>query len=147
MGVGVTVEPRAIGTGHKIIFQFNDNVNSIGSVTATDANSMPIGNVTPTFAGNDVMVMLTGVPDNQRVQLGFLATGPNGSTNAIASLGFLVGDVSNTRVVSAADISSVKAHLGQTVSAVNFRFDLDTSGGIGAADLSAAKARSAMVLP
>ena len=110
---------------------------------------MPIGNVTPTVAGNDVMVTLTltGVPDNQRVQIGFLATGPNGSTNVIASLGFLVGDVSNTRVVSAADISSVKAHLGQTVSAANFRFDLDTSGGIGAADLSAAKARSAMVLP
>ena len=147
VGLGVTVEPRAISTGHKIIFQFNDTVNSIGTVSATDANSMPIGSVTPVIAGNDVMVTLTGVPDNQRVQIGFLATGPNGSTNAIASLGFLVGDVSNTRVVSAADISSVKAHLGQTVSAANFRFDLDISGSIGAADLSAAKARSAMVLP
>ena len=143
----LTVEPRTIGTGHKIVFQFNDTVTSIGTVSATDANPTPIGAATAIIAGNNVDVTLTGVPDNQRVRVSFLATGVNGTVNAAASVGYLVGDVTNSRVVTAADISGVKAHILQAVSAANFRFDVDASGSITQADLTATKARSGLALP
>ena len=147
LGGAVTVEPRSVGAGHKLVFQFNNTVTTAGSVLATDANSVPVGSGTATPSGNDVVVTLTGVPDNQRVLTSFTATGPSGSVNATAALGFLVGDVSNTRSVNAADISAVKARIGQSISQANFRFDLDASGSIGASDVSAVKARSGLALP
>lgn len=143
----VTVEPRTIGTGHTLVFQFNNTITSIGTTSAN------IGSVTTLPSGSNVIVTLTGVPDNERVQVSFTdvtcATCIGGSTIAStgATLGFLVGDVSNTRSVNAADISALKAHIGQATSLANFKFDLDASGGINAWDVSAAKARSGLVLP
>ena len=143
----VTVEPRAIGAGHKLVFLFNNAVTSSGPVTSNDVNSMPTGSASAVASGNEVVVSLVGVPDNRRVQITFTATGPSGSANAAAALGFLVGDVSETRSVNAADISSVKAHIGEPISPANFKFDIDVSGILNNADVSVVKARSGLVLP
>ena len=62
-------------------------------------------------------------------------------------MGFLVGDVNNTRSVNSSDISAVKARSGQTTSALNFMFDVNASGAINSSDISAVKARSGLVLP
>ncbi len=141
IGGPVTVEPRGIGSGHTLVFQFNAPVNSFASVSAS-----PVGSVSAITAGNEVIVTLTGVPDNQRVTISL--TDVNGAgVNVDASMGFLVGDVSNSHAVSAGDISGVKARQGQPVTAANFRFDLNATGTINASDVSVVKSRSGAVLP
>lgn len=137
----ITVEPRiTLGPGHLIVFQFS------GPVTAAGTASTTIGNAMATFAGNEVIVTLTNVPDNQRLTI--TLSNVNGTTNVPpVSMGFLVGDVNNTRSVNSADSSQVKARSGQAVDATNFWFDLNATGSINAADVSAVKARVGMVMP
>ncbi len=144
-GPTITVEPRAIGAGHKLLFQFNNAITIAGSVIVTDVNSNPIGSGSPLPSGNDVVVTVAGVPDNKRVRVSL--TGVNGVLDVSASIGFLVGDVSETRSVNAADISSVKARIGQPASLANFKVDVDASGVIGPTDLTLVKARSGLTLP
>ena len=132
----VSVEPRTIGAGHSIVFQFSGPVTAAGTASTTVGDASP-----PTFAGNEVIVTLTNVPDKQRLTI--TLSNVNGIPNVSpVSMGFLVGDVNNTRAVSAVDISQVRARSGQTANATNFRFDLNASGSINAADVAAVKARS-----
>ncbi|MBL0125820.1 MAG: hypothetical protein IPP88_25250 [Betaproteobacteria bacterium] len=135
----VTVEPRLIGAGHQIVFRFNNTVNSVLTSAVTT------GSATHTINGSEVVVTLTGVADNQRVTVSL--GNVNGSLNSQASMGFLVGDVSNSRSVNSSDISAVKAHGGQTISGSNFRYDLNADGVFNQTDISAAKARSGRVIP
>lgn len=97
-----------------------------------------IGNATPTFSRRDITVTLTGIADNQRAIVSF--TGIDGGSGAQAAIGFLVGDVSSSRAVNVLDISAIKAHGGQLVTAGNFQFDLDASGSIDGHHVSAVKA-------
>lgn len=139
LGGLVTVEPRLIGAGHQIVFRFNNTVTAVASSAVTT------GSATHTINGSEVVVMLTGVADNQRVTVSL--GNVNGSLNSQASMGFLVGDVSNSRSVNSSDISAVKAHGGQTISGSNFRYDLNADGVFNQTDISAAKARSGRVIP
>lgn len=142
----VTVEPRQIGSGHTLVFHFDGNVNFVGAATALNAMMNSVGTATPVRSGNDVIVTLTGVADNTR--LAITLTGLNGAGMASAAMGFLVGDVSNTHAVTAADISAVKANQGKPVNSDAMAiFDLNADGTINASDVSAVKARSGLVLP
>ncbi len=145
IGGAVTVESRIIGAGHSIVFQFSGPVTSVSGVTSRDATSNPVGTATFAIVGNDVMVTLTGVPDNRRANI--TVSDVNASLTPSAAIGFLVGDVNNTRSVTASDISSVKARSGQSTTALNFKFDVNVTGAINAADISAVKARSGLALP
>ena len=137
----ITVEPRAIGAGHTIVFRFNVLVTSAGTVSIA-----PVGTATAAISGNDVLVTLANIPDNQRVTV--TLANVNGSLNPPpAAIGFLVGDVNNSRSVNSSDISGVKARSGQTTDASNFRFDVNASGAINSSDISAVKARSGLSLP
>ncbi len=140
----VTVEPRFIGSGHTLVYQFNAPV----SLPAT-ASVTPPGAATATVAaaaGNKLTVALTGVADNQRLSI--TLTGVNGEMTVFPlSLGFLVGDFNSTRAVTASDISGARARIGSAINAANFRFDVNTSGDIDQADISAAKRRAGLVLP
>jgi hypothetical protein len=137
----ISVEPRVIGSGHTIVFQFNVPVGTTGTVSVA-----PVGTVMAATSGNDVVVTLTDMPDNQRATISLNAV--NGTAvNVAASLGFLVGDVNNTRSVNSSDISSLKARSGQATTGSNFRFDVNATGAINSSDISAVKARSGLVLP
>ena len=141
MAPNITVDPRTIGSGHTIVFQFDGVVTAAGTVSVA-----PVGTASATFSGNEVLVTLTAVPDNQRVTV--TLTGVNGSVNAPATaIGFLVGDINNSQSVNSSDISSVKARSGQTTSALNFKFDLNATGSINSSDISTVKARSGLTLP
>ena len=141
----ITVEPRALGSGHRIIFRFNNPVSSVTSLSVLDAGMVSVGAASSSYSGNDLIVTLTGIPDNKRVTV--TATGVNGALAVSTSIGFLVGDVSNSQSVSAADISAVRARVGQSANmGNNYLFDLDFSGTITNADVSAVKARSGLVL-
>ncbi len=143
----VSVEPRS-STSHAIVFRMNNTVTVPGSASVVDAGG-PIGNASSPVVGadtRDVIVTLTGIPDNKRVTV--TLTGVNGAFNISASMGFLVGDVNSNRAVNASDISAVKARQSQTVNndttALN---DLIPDGAINQSDVSAAKARSGRVIP
>lgn len=141
IGGTLTIEPRTIGSGHTLVFQFDGPVTDPGIVSVT-----PIGAAMTTFAGTKILVTLTNVPDNQRVTITLV--GVNGAyTTPPVSLGFLVGDVNSTRSVNSSDISAVKARLGQPTDANNFSFDLNAQGFIDASDVSAVKARSGLTFP
>lgn len=137
----ISVEPRVGRNGHLIVFRFSGAINNAGTVQVT-----PVGiAATPVTNGNTVEVMLTGIPDNQRVTISL--TGVNGIVPATLTMGFLVGDVNSSGIVSAADISAVKARAGQQVNTANVRADVDANGKFDQADVSAVKARSGRVLP
>jgi hypothetical protein len=148
IGGAVTVESRAIGVGHTIVFQFDGPVTSLGAVTAVDRTATPIGNASAQLSGSEVIVTLAGVADNTRVAISLTdLNGLGAPGSATVALGFLVGDINNSRSVNATDISGIKARSGQAATAANFRFDLNASGGINATDIAAVKARSGLVLP
>lgn len=134
----VTVEPRVIGAGHKIVFKFNGPVANPGTVSTT------IGTASTAALSNEVVVDLLNVPDMSRVTISI--AGVNGTLDAAATLGFLVGDVNNSGTVNASDISGVKARSGQPTDGTNFMFDLIASGTIDAFDISVVKAKSGSVL-
>lgn len=144
----IGTEPRAIGTGHQIVFQFSGAVTQPGFAGAVDSALFDIGtataNVNP-LANNEVIVTLTGIPDNKRVTISLLNVNSIASPFS-ASLGFLVGDVNGNLSVNSSDISGVKARSGQVTDASNFRFDVNANGTINSSDISAVKARSGATL-
>lgn len=140
IGDNVTVEPRAVGSGHSLVFRFDGPVVTVGGVSARDAVANPIGAVSETHSGNEIVVNLTGVADNRRVKISL--AGINGLVDVSASIGFLVGDVNSSQSVDAGDRSGMKARTGHTAIDANFMFDLNTSGSITAADIAAVKARA-----
>ncbi len=136
----VNVEPRAIGAGHSIVFQFNANIATIGAVTAVDESTASVA-ATATPNANEVVVTLPMLTDNKRVTVSLPMV--NGVTiNKSVSVGFLLGDVNDSRSVNSSDISSVKARSGQPTTAANFRFDVNASGAINSSDISASKSRA-----
>lgn len=142
----VTVEPRVIGSGHNIVFQFGSAVSSVGGVRVVDAAGAAIGSAgAPVIAGNEVGVNLTGIADARRVNVTLL--GVNGSFNTGVSVGFLVGDVIGSRTIGTQQASAEKSRAAQAVSASNFLYDINLSGRISAADISGVKARSSRSLP
>lgn len=141
----VSVEPRAIGTGHTIVFLFNNPISQPGTVSVTDSAAAALGAASVSFNGNEVFVSLTGIPDNRRATIAL--AGVNGTLGASAAMGFLVGDVNSTRGVNSSDISGVKARSGQATTAANFNYDVNATGAINSSDISAVKARSGLVLP
>ena len=136
----VTIEPRGIGGGHVLVYQFNTAIVSIGTVTAVNSGGMILSPVTAIPTGNTVVVTLPGVPDGSRARVSL--TSVNGGAILVpASLGFLVGDVNGDHSVTSSDIPAVKARSGQTTDSTNFKFDLTTSGAVSASDISTVKAR------
>lgn len=135
----VDVEPRG-GPSHTVVFMFNNAVTAPGTPATTAGTAAIQG-----FSGNEVRVALSGVNDRSRATVSL--TGVNGAVDAQASLGFLVGDVSNTRSVTASDVAAVKARLGQATGTTTFRHDVNATGDISATDLAAVKARTGSVLP
>lgn len=135
----ISVEPRIGRNGHLIVFRFSGAITNAGAVQVT-----PVGSATAIKNGNTVEVTLTGIPDNQRVTVSL--TGVNGIVPAALTMGFLVGDVNGSGLVSAADIAALKARSG-LVDINNARFDLATTGIINAASATAARTRSGLRLP
>lgn len=142
----VTVEPRLIGAGHKLIFHFDNPINALGSVAALDKFMAPAAMASATIAGNDVVVTLTGVSDSQRLTV--LLEGLNGIFKASTSIGFLVGDINSSGAVNAADIVAVKAHIpGGAINSTSFIFDLDANGSFVLLDGILVKSRAGRVIP
>ncbi|MBL0122652.1 MAG: choice-of-anchor D domain-containing protein [Betaproteobacteria bacterium] len=141
----VTVEPRFMGAGHQIVFKFDGPINNEGFLTVTDSTGASITTGTHARLGNEVIVTLTGNLNARRVAVTLL--GVNGSVNVGTVLGFLLGDVNNSRNVNAQDTSRIKARAGQLANASNFLHDISVSGRITAVDVIVSKVLNGTVLP
>jgi hypothetical protein len=148
----VTVEPRASGaggSGHTLVFTFDQTVTQTGTVTVTDSVGSPIGTAgMPTITGaglNEVSVTVTGIANAKRVKVEL--NGVNGAATATATLGFLLGDTNNDRAVNSLDLSAAKVRSGVVTTVNTLQFDLNASGRVTAADIAAVKARSGTTLP
>jgi hypothetical protein len=139
----ITIEPRDIGAGHKVVFQFSGPVTSVGSVSLLDVSNASIGSATAAVVGSTVEVTITGVPDAKRVRVS-IGNVNGAGVNASASIGFLVGDVNSSRSVTSADVNRVKGKMGSTVTSATFIYDVTASGAIDSSDLSATKLRSGL---
>ena len=144
IGGAVTVEPRAIGAGHKIVFAFNDTITAAGTATAVDASAAAVGSVSAVAVGTTVEVTLAGVPPAKRVTVQLANV--NGTLTTNASIGFLLGDVNASYKVTASDILMISGRFG-SVTASNFLFDVDVSGSVSLTDINTAKSQSGTSLP
>jgi alpha-tubulin suppressor-like RCC1 family protein len=136
----VSVEPRIDGgSGHTIVFQFNNPITSIAAINGTDQNNSPVSTASTPTNSNEVVVGLMSIANGSTVSLDLV--GPNGAGTYSAKVGFLIGDVNRTGHVDANDVTEIKARAGQTVNSRNSSYDVDLSGTITAADIVAARNR------
>jgi hypothetical protein len=140
-----TTEPRT-GPAQTLVFTFDKAIAS-ATVNVTEGTATTAA---PTFSGNDVIVNLTGVVNQQYVTVALanvVATdGGAGGTGSIRT-GFLLGDVNQSRVVTVADLGLVNAQLSQLVTAANFIDDINASGTLSVADKGMANANLTTFLP
>jgi subtilisin family serine protease len=121
-----TTEPRQ-GPAATVVLTFDKPIASaVAAVTEGTATA-----AAPTFSGNDVVISLTGVIDQQYVTVSLTnVAGVDGSTGGSGTvrIGFLMGDVNGSRTVSLADVGLVNAELSQPVTASNYLKDVNASG-------------------
>ncbi len=121
-----TTEPRQ-GPAQTIVVTFD---KPIASANAAISEGVAVAGA-PTFSGNEVIVGLTGVIDQQYVTVTLTnVSAADGGTGGSASVrvGFLLGDVNQSRVVTLTDLGLVNGQLAQPVSAANFLKDVNASG-------------------
>lgn len=142
-----TTEPRSAEAGgaHTIVLTFGQAPIS-GLVAVTEGTAVAGA---PTFSGNDMIVPLTGVTDQQYVTVSFsnVASAAGGSLGGSVRLGFLVGDVNQNRVVTVADLGLVNAQLAQPVTAANFLTDVNATGTLTVGDKGITNANLTRALP
>ena len=139
-----TTEPR-IGPAHQLVFTYDKPLSSaVATVTEGTASS------SSSIVGSTVVVNLTGVTNAQyvTVTLSSVASvdGGTGGTG-VARVGFLLGDVSQNRVVTVADLGLVNGQLAQPVTAANFLKDVNASGTLTVADKGITNANLTISLP
>jgi hypothetical protein len=147
MPTNPTTEPRSGGAGgsHTIVFTFSQPLTS--GTAAVSAGTAVAG--APTFSGNEMIVPLTGVTNIQYVTVNVsnVASGGGGPGSGSVRIGFLLGDVNQSRVVSVADLGLVNAQLAQGVTAANYLKDVNVSGTLTVADKGIANANLTKALP
>jgi len=143
-----TTEPRSGGAGgnHTIVFTFDKPV--AGGVAGVTAGTATAG--APTFDGNDMIVPLTGVSNQQYVTVSvsdvIAADGGTGGSGSVR-VGFLLGDVNQNRVVTVSDLGLVNAQIAQLVSSANFLKDVNATGTLTVADKGIANTQITKALP
>jgi hypothetical protein len=140
-----TTEPRQ-GPTQTIVFTFNKAITA-ASVAVTECTATAAA---PTFSGNDVNVVLTGVTNAQYVTVALSnVTSADGGTGGAGSVrvGFLAGDVNQNRTVTVADLGLVNAQLAQPVTASNYLNDINASGTLTATDKTLVNGKLSTSLP
>jgi hypothetical protein len=121
-----STEPRA-GPAATVVLTFNKPLTG-ATVTVTEGMATAAA---PNITGNDVVVDLTGVADQQYVTVSLSnvasADGSSGGSGSVR-IAFLAGDVNQSRVVTLSDTAALNLQLAQPVTAANFLLDVNASG-------------------
>ena len=140
-----TIEPRT-GPAHTVVFTFDKPI--IGATVAVTEGAATAG--APTFSGNDVVVALTNVTNQQYVTVALTSVAASdGGIGGVGTvrIGLLAGDTNRDRVVTVADVALVNAALAQPLTAANFLRDIDGSGAITVGDKAITNGQLAKGLP
>ena len=140
-----TLEPR-IGPAHTLVFVFDKPVVG-GTATVTEGTATA---GTPAFGGNEMIVPLTGVPNQQYVTVSVsdvIATDGGTGGSGSVRVGFLLGDVNQNRVVTVSDLAQVNAQIAQVVTSANYLKDVNASGTLTVADKGIANTQITKALP
>lgn len=141
------VECRSSGGNHTLVITFSNTMVS-GNASVTSGTGSVAGS--PVFNGNSMTVNLTGVADMQKVIV-MLRNMTDNSAQVMpdtpVSINILAGDTNGNKTVNASDVGQTKSASGQTITAANFRADVNASGAIGAPDISLVKANAGHSLP
>lgn len=145
--LGVECRTSGAGGNHTFVITFNNTVVS-GNAAVTGGTGSVAG--APAFSGNTMTVNLTNVADVQTITVtlsnvtdGFAQVLPNTAVSA----NVLIGDTTGNKTVNASDISQTKGQSGATVTATNFRMDVNVNGTISASDIAQVKASSGHAVP
>ena len=139
-----TTEPRA-GPTHQLVYTYDKPLNN-ATVNVTEGTAVR----SSSLSGSTVVVNLTGVTNAQYVTVSLTNVGStDGGTGGTgeARVGFLQGDVNQSRVVSIADLGLVNAQLSQLVTGTNFLKDVNASGTLTLADKGITNANLTIALP
>lgn len=142
----VTVEPRLPAPAHRIVYRFDAPITFPGTAAAIDSASATVPVSAVSHAGSEVTVQLGSVQSPSRLTV-TLSNANNSGMSFAVSLGLLPGDIGSSRLVSAADIASVKARASPMINSSNCLWDIDVSGAIDANDLMAVRARAGAATP
>ena len=149
MSSGATNDYQLVLTfGNTVSVNGNPQAQVTSGTGCVGSGGACTGNVT--VSGNVVTVPLTGVTDQQNINVRI--NGVNGAADAPATdfnipMGVLAGDTNANRTVNAADVAQTKSQLGQVVGAGNFRNDVNANGTINAADTALVKQNSGHSIP
>jgi len=144
IGGPISVEPRSLGPGHVLAFQFDAAVTAAGTVVCVDETAAPVA-CTSAAVGSTVEVTIPALGDAKAVKA-TLANVNGIGMGAAGSSGFLVGDVNGSRSVTSADILATKGRQGTSI-VTNYRYDVDRNAAIDAADVTAVKANAGLSIP
>jgi uncharacterized repeat protein (TIGR01451 family) len=140
-----STEPRS-GPAQSIVFTFDKPVIS-GNAAVTEGIATAGA---PTFAGNDMTVPLTNVNDKQYVTVDVSnVASSDGGTGGVGNIriGFLVGNVTQSRQVLPSDVGLVRSHLLQPVGPTNFVYSVTLGSQVAPADVGLTRSKQLNTLP
>ena len=140
-----TTEPRQ-GPTHTIVFDFGKPITA-ATATVTEGTATA---GTPTFSGNTVIVTLSGVANAHYITLALSnvasADGGTGGSGSVR-IGFLVGDVNQSRVVTVSDLVLINAAITHPVTSLTYLKDINASGAVTVSDKLIANMNVTKALP
>jgi hypothetical protein len=143
---GTGVEPRNANGSYTAVFKFDRPMQSGNVAVVTGVAT--IGSIS--FSGNDILVQLSGVTDQQRLTLSatnLTAVGGGVLPSATVTMGFLIGDTTGDGTVNAGDAQQTRNLSGQVAGEANFRSDVNRDGTINSGDALVVRSRSGRSLP
>ncbi|MEP6956798.1 MAG: dockerin type I domain-containing protein, partial [Chthoniobacterales bacterium] len=127
---------RGTGSGaardYLVVLHFDRPVNGGSATVSGMATAGPVS-----FSGNDMIVPLTGVTNQQTVTVtaNNVTTPDGGNLDALSvQIGFLIGDVNGDGFVSGGDTIVVRNNSGNATSATNFKSDVNLDGIVNGGD-------------
>ncbi len=137
---GIEDRRSSLGT-YSLTFTFDNNLTSVASVVSSCGTVM--SGVIDSTNPHQFIVSLTGVLCNAQDITVTLTNAQDDQSHTLASasatMALLLGDVDGDGSVTMADLALVRASLGQTVNATNFRCDVNPDGVINRKDVSRTK--------
>ncbi len=129
---------------HQVVVSFVAPV-TVASASVTQGTGSVSG---VSFAGNDVIVSLSGVANAQTIGITLFGVNDGtGAANIVVPMSLLLGDTSANGLVNSSDVSQTKGQSGTAASAANFRTDVTVSGLVNSSDVAIVKAQSGTALP
>ena len=136
------VEDRSSST-YNAVFTFDGPVTS-GQVQVVSGTAT-VGAIT--VSGNSMTAQLTGVTSAEVVTLRTQNINGDGQPHGDVPFGFLTSDANSSRVVDRGDQQLIKAAKGQSVTASNFRDDIDLSGRVDNLDIQSVRTNKGHSIP